>query len=185
MRKTVWLLIIGLYVSLLAGCGGGAWDFIPNPVEGNDPAIRITKVIWIEDPFGRIIEIKAAGQVYNVRPSDYKVSVWIRVWVGYYGWWPKPTWDRPYTSIGSDGKWKTADLTAGGRDEDADAVKAYLVKRESAWRPGQNQPPPGDIVAEDIVYKPQQAGVDPRGVLHEFKTSEDLDASEAVLPSDE
>ena len=59
-------------------------------------------------------------------------------------------------------------MVTGGHDEDADAVKVYLVKRNSIWRPGSNSAPEGDIVAEDMVERPTESGVDSAGVEHQI-----------------
>jgi hypothetical protein len=64
------------------------------------------------------------GQVYGVKPSDYGIAVFIKV---RGGWWTKPTWASPVTSIGSDGSWSCPVIT-GGVDEEFTHVKAYLVK---------------------------------------------------------
>jgi exo-beta-1,3-glucanase (GH17 family) len=63
-----------------------------------------------------------SGQCYGIKPSDYKVAVYIKV----YGWWTKPTWDEPTTYIFSDGTW-SCDITTGGFDETATDVAAFLI----------------------------------------------------------
>ena len=57
------------------------------------------------------------GTVSHVRPSDFQVAVYIYV----NGWWTKPYFDRPLTSITCDGQWR-ADVTTGGIDQRADQV---------------------------------------------------------------
>lgn len=161
--------LLGLLTSILflfiVGCNSGSWDFTVPPVEGDEPAIRITDVVWHENLLGDVHRINVKGQVFNVANSrDYKVSIWVRV---SYNWWPKPTLDHPYTSISSGGFWSNQVLT-GGKDQDMDAVKVYLVIKGSSWEPGQNSAPPGDIIAQDIIYRPKEAGVDMYGVSHEF-----------------
>jgi hypothetical protein len=62
----------------------------------------------------------------HVRPSDYKVAVYIRVGGG---WWTKPTFASPLVEIRSDGSW-TCDITTGGADETATEVAAFLVTND-------------------------------------------------------
>jgi hypothetical protein len=62
------------------------------------------------------------GQVWHVRPSDYRIAVYIYV----SGWWTKPTFSNPLTAIRVDGSW-TTDITTGGTDEDATRIVAFLV----------------------------------------------------------
>lgn len=63
------------------------------------------------------------GQVWHVRPSDYRVAVFIKVGSG---WWTKPYWDSPLTIIKSDGSW-VCDIVTGGIDEFATKIAAFLV----------------------------------------------------------
>ena len=148
MKELARLIMILSVFFVLVGCSNSSWDFTSPPVEGDEPAIRITDVVWYKNFFeGENIRVK--GQVYNVAdPKKYKVSIWIKVG----SWWPKPTFDKPFTGISSNGRWSN-EVVTGGHDEDADAIKVYMVKKGSAWVPGKNDAPPGDIVAEDIVYK--------------------------------
>ena len=169
------LMLCLIAIVFLAGCGGGNWDVKPPPVSGTDPAIRITSVTWTKGPLGNIVSIHAQGQTYNVVPSGYKVSIWIRV--GGIKW-PKPTFDNPFTGIAAAGYWKSGDLTTGGNDQDADAVTVYLVKKNTTWKPGQNEAPAGDIVAEDTVYKPTTSGVDARGTRNEIVSESSSNSAE-------
>lgn len=176
MSVRCWMLLSVIAI-ILSGCGGGSWVVEPPPVAGNDPAIRINAVWWQENGYNNIISIKASGQVYNINPNDYKVSAWIGVGGS---WWPKPTLAKPYTSIGSSGKWTTGNLVTGGRDQTAYAVKVYLVKKTSTWKPGTNSCPPGDIVAEDTVFK-KTDGIDSKGVLHQTVILSDKETREMQL----
>jgi hypothetical protein len=65
------------------------------------------------------------GKVCNVNPADYKVAVYIYV-PGAGGWWTKPTFAYPLTSIRSNGTW-TCDITTGGIDHLATQIAAFLV----------------------------------------------------------
>ncbi len=62
------------------------------------------------------------GKVTNVTPDDYKVAVYIYV----SGWWTKPSFAYPLTSISGSGSW-VCDITTGGSDQYATKIRAYLV----------------------------------------------------------
>jgi len=64
-----------------------------------------------------------SGSVLHVRPDAYKVAVFIRVGSGY---WTKPYWTDPLTTIDSGGGW-SCDITTGGADETANQIVAFLV----------------------------------------------------------
>lgn len=68
----------------------------------------------------------ASGTVGGVSTSTYRVAVFI--YVPYLGWWNKPTWAQPLTTISSNGKWK-CDIDTGGRDIYATKVAAFLVPK--------------------------------------------------------
>lgn len=74
-------------------------------------------------PYGSFDNL--TGQVWHVKPADYKVAVYIYVPSG-GGWWTKPYFNNPLTSIEVDGTW-TCDITTGGRDETATRIAAFLV----------------------------------------------------------
>jgi hypothetical protein len=61
--------------------------------------------------------------VWHASPAEYAVAVFIKVGSG---WWTKPYWSKPLTSIDYDGSW-TCDITTGGIDTQATAIAAYLV----------------------------------------------------------
>ena len=60
--------------------------------------------------------------MWHVNPADYKVVVYIYV----NGWWTKPYWAQPLTTIQRDGRW-VCDITTGGSDILATKIAAYLV----------------------------------------------------------
>ncbi len=62
------------------------------------------------------------GTVLHVDPADYKVAVYIYV----SGWWTKPTFARPLTTIQIDGSWIT-DITTGGVDQNATRIAAFVL----------------------------------------------------------
>lgn len=62
------------------------------------------------------------GRALHVSPNSYKVAVYIYV----SGWWTKPYFSQPLTTIQADGRW-ICDITTGGIDERATRIAAYLV----------------------------------------------------------
>ena len=82
-----------------------------------EPTIEFTYV----PPYGSFEDLK--GQVWHVKPADYKVAVYIYV---DDVWWTKPYWDQPLAPIQDDGSW-ICDITTGGHDQDATKIVAYLV----------------------------------------------------------
>jgi hypothetical protein len=62
------------------------------------------------------------GRVTCVEPAAYKVAVYIYVW----GWYNKPWYASPLTTIGSDGTW-TTDITIAENDPLATKIAAFLV----------------------------------------------------------
>lgn len=80
------------------------------------PLIEFTNV----PPYGSFINLQ--GRVTCVDPTNYRVAVYIFV----SGWWTKPTFANPLTSIQPDGIW-TTDITTGGLDQNATRIAAYLV----------------------------------------------------------
>jgi len=109
------------------------------------PSIEFTYV----PPIGSHKNLK--GKVSNVVPKDYKVAVYIKV-LG--GWWTKPKWTKPSTSIESDNTW-VCDITTGGIDEKATKIKAFLIKKDynPPSRSGQGALPTIDSVAEIEVVR--------------------------------
>jgi hypothetical protein len=100
----------------ITGAVGGSNPGDPNP---SDPHIEFTSVpVW-----GTSQNLK--GMVRNLNPADFKVAVFIKV--GSLGWWTKPYWNQPLTSVRADSTWET-DVTTGGRDAFATEYVAYLVR---------------------------------------------------------
>lgn len=92
------------------------------PVVANDastpcsPSIEYTFV----PPYGTTAYLQ--GRVGCVVPADHKVAVYI--YVG--GWWTKPYWAWPLTSIADDGTWLT-NIATGGNDPLASQIAGFLV----------------------------------------------------------
>lgn len=62
------------------------------------------------------------GKVSHVIASKYGVAVYIKVG----GWWTKPYWNNPLSTINCDGTWQ-CDITTGGNDSSASEIAAFLV----------------------------------------------------------
>lgn len=62
------------------------------------------------------------GQAHNVNPSQHRVAVYIYV----FGWWTKPSWTSPLTSIQNDGSW-ACNITTGSNDPCATSIAAFLI----------------------------------------------------------
>jgi len=89
------------------------------PLVVRDGCSHAIDLIYVP-PYGSFDDLQ--GQVRCVEPADYKVAVYIFV----SGWWNKPYWDLPLTTIQEDGSW-TCDITTGGSDQFATKIAAFLV----------------------------------------------------------
>jgi exo-beta-1,3-glucanase (GH17 family) len=92
------------------------WSDVEIPGGTGNPEIELTLV----PELGSFDDLE--GQVWHVSPTEYRVAVYIYV----SGWWSKPYWYRPLTTISCDGSW-TCDITTGGIDEQATRIAAYVV----------------------------------------------------------
>ena len=90
------------------------------PTPTATPCYSPTIVLDHVPPYGSYDDLY--GHVTGVTPSDYKVAVYINV----SGWWTKPTFASPLTTISSNGYWIT-DITTGGSDPLATDIAAFLV----------------------------------------------------------
>ena len=88
----------------------------PPPTTCSTGSIEFTSV----PPKGSFDDLQ--GRVNCVDATQYKIAVYIQVG----GWWTKPYWSQPTTSINADGSW-TTDITTGGIDETATKIVAYLI----------------------------------------------------------
>ena len=82
------------------------------------PSITFTS----KPPYGSLVERTLYGRVDCVNPANYKVAVYIYV----TGWWTKPNWDHPLTSIAGNGTW-SANVVTGGLDHLAIQYAAFLL----------------------------------------------------------
>lgn len=72
-------------------------------------------------PIGSLDDLK--GKVYNANPKDFVIVV---VTMVDFGWWTKPSLEKPVTKINNDGTW-VCDITTSERDEAAIKIAAYLI----------------------------------------------------------
>ena len=94
--------------------------YIPG-ISGEQPIIEFTS----HPEYGNYGYLK--GQVWHVKPEDFKIAVFIRV---DGGWWTKPYWVSPLTNIYKDGSFST-NTTTGGNDHFADKIVAFLVPADN------------------------------------------------------
>ena len=112
------------------------------PCGPGEPSIQLTYV----PPKGSFENLE--GKVCHVNPEDYRVAVYIYVW----GWWTKPYWDDPLTTISPSGEWE-CDITTGGVDESATKIAAYLLPK--GYDPplmGGEETLPQDLKAHAVAY---------------------------------
>lgn len=82
-----------------------------------NPVIEFTHV----PPYDSFEDLE--GLVLHVKPSDCRVTVYTKV---EGGWYIKPHYNKPLTTIQPDGSW-ICDITTGGIDEQATEIIAFLV----------------------------------------------------------
>ncbi|PKO22753.1 MAG: hypothetical protein CVU38_07720 [Chloroflexi bacterium HGW-Chloroflexi-1] len=115
--KGIHLVRLSVLAVLLAGIalalGFGVLQFRSNRCA---PAIEFIHV----PPGGSFENLK--GRVRCVKPADYKVAVYTYA----SGWWTKPYWAWPPTTIKDDGSW-SCDITAFGAGQFATRIAAFLV----------------------------------------------------------
>ena len=83
------------------------------------PSIELTYI----PPYGSWDPGSTKGQVWHVKPVDYRVAVYIKV---ENRWWTKPYWNNPLTIILPNGAW-TCDITTGGIDQRATEIAVFLI----------------------------------------------------------
>jgi len=92
------------------------WSHRFMPGGPGNPTIEFTRV----PPFGSLVNLE--GQVLHVDPAEYNVAVYIYV----AGWWTKPSFTTPLTTIQIDGHWIT-NIATGGVDPNATRIAAFLL----------------------------------------------------------
>jgi hypothetical protein len=94
-----------------------SWGHNADSPSPNTPAIEFTFI----PPYGSSDDLR--GRVRNV-DLNHKVAVYI--FVEGAGWWTKPNFAQPLTTIQSDSTW-TCDITTGGNDAYATKIHAFLL----------------------------------------------------------
>jgi|WetSurSiteA1Bulk_404760.scaffolds.fasta_scaffold00244_15 hypothetical protein len=92
---------------------------------------------------------KLKGNVANVVPAQYKVAIYIFV---SGGWWTKPTFASPLTTIAGNGTWESY-VNTGGNDGLATRFAAFLVP--NGYTPPQSggyAEIPGEIFSHAVAY---------------------------------
>jgi len=84
------------------------------------PALELTFI----PKYGTTKKLK--GRVYNVKPKDHRIAVYINV-AG--GWWTKPTFANPVCKINKSEKWKCKVVT-GGSDQNATQFAVFLIHKD-------------------------------------------------------
>ena len=126
MNTRLLALTLAPAVVMLAACGhpSPSWPTVPTPpsplIPGGPgtPAISFTNV-----PPRGTYPATVTGTVQHVLPLDHRVAVYIHT---RNGWWTKPYWDSPLSTISDAGDFACL-ITTGGIDDRADTVVAYLV----------------------------------------------------------
>ena len=108
------LVLLGVGLSAVKAAGAGEIKFTRVPGYGSTSSLR--------------------GQVYGVDAKKHDVAVYIYV----YGWWTKPYWATPLTSIKRNGTWK-CDITTSPNDSQATEIIAFLVPKGYNAEPGRGQ----------------------------------------------
>jgi hypothetical protein len=93
-------------------------------------------------PYGSVLDLQGRVNCTGVTPDTHHIAVYIRV---SGGWWTKPYFIVPLTTIRSDGSW-TTDITTGGSDPLAIDIAAFLV-------PNAYTPPPmsgGAVLPQEL-----------------------------------
>ncbi|UCH24963.1 MAG: hypothetical protein JSV66_13565, partial [Trueperaceae bacterium] len=90
------------------------------------------------------------GEVCDANPLDHGVAVYIQV---DGGWWTKPFFDHPLTSIDADGTF-SVDITTGDFDHLATKIAAFLVSGEFSppLASGENKIPQ-DVFDHALAYE--------------------------------
>lgn len=91
-------------------------------IERQEPYAEPEVVIDGVSPYGEM-DGYAWGHIQGAKPEDVAIAVYIFT---YNGWWNKPAWAWPLTTVGADNKWIT-DIVTGGVDEYATAITVCMV----------------------------------------------------------
>lgn len=118
-RLLYWIIILILFLNSQLCLGSNESSQIPN-IEQKTSKNPLIELIFVP-AYGSYENL--TGRIRNAYPDSFKVAVYIYVGAG---WWTKPTFDKPLTSIRSDFTWET-DITTGGNDAYATKIHAFLL----------------------------------------------------------
>jgi len=100
-------------------------------------------------PYGTVGNL--SGQVSDVTYSNYKVLVYIYV----SGWWNKPSWASPLTSINPDGSWTCNITPVVPSDTYATQIIAFLIPngayQDPAWEMAGDSVLPAELYAYPYI----------------------------------
>lgn len=116
---------------------------IPTVIAVLTPTIEITYMPPYGDP-GYM-----SGFVRNIIPADYKVACYTYV----SGWWTKPYFDSPLTTINPDGSW-SCNIVTGGSDAYSTKERVYVIP--NGYNPPQMSGQeifPADLDANKVAQK--------------------------------
>lgn len=110
--------------------------------------------IWFTyvPPYGTYDDL--SGEVSGVTFADHKVLVYI--YVG--GWWTKPTWAEPMTTINPDGTWTCNITTGGASDTTATKIIAFLIPQadyDTLWERSGQASLPAELYLYPYVEVPR------------------------------
>ena len=130
--------IVKAVLTAVAGLASATWlttASASEPAEVTQVQLPLVYNDWCErtltftfvPPYGSVENLR--GAFYSTQPDEYaEYAVAVYIWVG-GGWWNKPYWNVPLTSLQSDGSWE-CDITTGGDDEQATRIAAFVVPRD-------------------------------------------------------
>jgi len=107
-NKHLKLWVLGSLLTQVLGASGQAMT--------NAPALEFLSI----PSFGSSSNL--FGRVLNVNPANFRVAVYI--YVG--GWYTKPSFATPLTSVQPSGNW-TCNIVTGGNDSSATRIAAFLL----------------------------------------------------------
>ena len=113
------LLLAAVVTVLLVSCASDPDESTIPLLPSTGPTIEFTKI-----PRYNSFE-NLEGRVSNANPTENSVAVFIYV----SGWWTKPYWARPKTTIRPDGTWE-CDVTTGGSDQRATRFAAFVIRTD-------------------------------------------------------
>ena len=89
---------------------GATLPALLSPSEGSLEAACVPSITFTTKPqFGSLTERRLYGRIDCANSADFKLAIYIYV----PGWWIKPSFTNPLTTINPDGTWQTTVVTGG------------------------------------------------------------------------